>query len=256
MPRLLSFGLYFRSKCFFCVQNIVVYKGKSQFPEKKMIFFSICGKDIHLIRLSYIFLLRARKKGENMKKLILASGSPRRKELLELADVPFEIVVSEIEETIGAYSSPSDIVMSLALQKASAVAENHEDGIVLGADTIVTYESRILGKPSDEAEAKEMLQLLSGKTHEVYTGVALISKEKTVTFYERTEVTFWELTEEEIDTYIGTKEPLDKAGSYGIQGKGSIFVHHIQGDYYSVVGLPIARLIRELKQFDSDASHA
>ncbi|EEL49112.1 MULTISPECIES: Maf family protein [Bacillus cereus group] len=191
-----------------------------------------------------------------MKKLILASGSPRRKELLELADVSFEIVVSEIEETIGAYSSPADIVMSLALQKASAVAENHDECVVLGADTIVTYESRILGKPTDEKEAKEMLQLLSGKTHEVYTGVALISKEKTVTFYERTEVTFWELTEEEIDAYIASKEPLDKAGSYGIQGKGSIFVQHIQGDYYSVVGLPIARLVRELKQFDSDASHA
>ncbi|AIK35971.1 MULTISPECIES: Maf family protein [Bacillus] len=191
-----------------------------------------------------------------MKKLILASGSPRRKELLELAGVPFEIVVSEIEETIGAYSSPADIVMSLALQKASAVVENHEDSVVLGADTIVTYESRILGKPKDEAEAKEILQLLSGKTHEVYTGVALISKEKTVTFYERTEVTFWELTEEEVDAYIATKEPLDKAGSYGIQGKGSIFVQHIQGDYYSVVGLPIARLVRELKQFDNDASHA
>ncbi|MES9671040.1 Maf family protein [Bacillus pseudomycoides] len=191
-----------------------------------------------------------------MKKLILASGSPRRKELLELAGVPFEIVVSEIEETIGAYSSPADIVMSLALQKASAVVEHHEDSVVLGADTIVTYESRILGKPKDEAEAKEILQLLSGKTHEVYTGVALISKEKTVTFYERAEVMFWELTEEEIDAYIATKEPLDKAGSYGIQGKGSIFVQHIQGDYYSVVGLPIARLVRELKQFDNDASHA
>ncbi|PHE55696.1 Maf family protein [Bacillus pseudomycoides] len=191
-----------------------------------------------------------------MKKLILASGSPRRKELLELAGVPFEIVVSVIEETIGAYSSPADIVMSLALQKASAVVENHEDSVVLGADTIVTYESRILGKPKDEAEAKEILQLLSGKTHEVYTGIALISKEKTVTFYERTEVTFWELTEEEVDAYIATKEPLDKAGSYGIQGKGSIFVQHIQGDYYSVVGLPIARLVRELKQFDNDASHA
>ena len=191
-----------------------------------------------------------------MKKLILASGSPRRKELLELADISFEIVVSEIEETIGAYSSPADIVMSLALQKASAVVEHHEDSVVLGADTIVTYESRILGKPKDEAEAKEILQLLSGKTHEVYTGVALVSKEKTITFYERTEVMFWELTEEEIDAYIGTKEPLDKAGSYGIQGKGSIFVQHIQGDYYSVVGLPIARLVRELKQFDNDASHA
>lgn len=113
-----------------------------------------------------------------MRKIILASGSPRRKELLELASVPFEIVVSEVEETIGAYSSPSDIVMSLALQKASAVAENNSDHIVLGADTIVTYESRILGKPSNEDEAKAMLQLLSGKTHEVYTGVAIIAKEK------------------------------------------------------------------------------
>ena len=190
-----------------------------------------------------------------MKKIILASGSPRRKELLELAGVPFEIVVSEVEETIGAYSSPSDIVMSLALQKASAVAENNSDYIVLGADTIVTYESRILGKPSSEAEAKEMLQLLSGKTHEVYTGVAIIAKDKTVTFYERTEVTFWELTEEEIDTYIASKEPLDKAGSYGIQGKGSIFVQHIQGDYYSVVGLPISRLVGELKKLNLDETN-
>ncbi|EAO55697.1 Septum formation protein Maf [Bacillus thuringiensis serovar israelensis ATCC 35646] len=197
-----------------------------------------------------------RKEGENMKKIILASGSPRRKELLELASIPFEIVVSEVEETIGAYSSPSDIVMSLALQKASAVAENNSDHIVLGADTIVTYESRILGKPSNEDEAKEMLQLLSGKTHEVYTGVAIISKEKTVTFYERTEVTFWELTEEEIDTYVTSKEPLDKAGSYGIQAKGSIFVQNIQGDYYSVVGLPMHVSLRELNQFDIDVTHA
>ncbi|CAM4144799.1 septum formation protein Maf [Bacillus manliponensis] len=184
-----------------------------------------------------------------MKRLILASGSPRRKELLELIDIPFEIAVSNVDETIGAYSSPHDIVMSLALQKAADVAKDYEDCVVLGADTIVTYESRILGKPIDEAEAKEMLHFLSGKTHEVYTGVALISKEKTVTFYERTEVTFWELTEEEINAYIKTKEPLDKAGSYGIQGKGSVFVQHITGDYYSVVGLPIARLSRELKQF-------
>lgn len=185
-----------------------------------------------------------------MKKLILASGSPRRKELLELVDMPFDVVVSDVEEIIGAYSSPHDIVMSLALQKASAVAKNYEDCVVLGADTVVTYESRILGKPVDENEAKEMLQLLSGKTHEVYTGVALISKEKTVTFYERAEVTFWELTEEEIKAYVRTKEPLDKAGSYGIQGKGAIFVHHIQGDYYAIVGLPIARVVRELKQFN------
>lgn len=191
-----------------------------------------------------------------MKNLILASGSPRRKELLELAGIPFEIVVSEIDETIGAYSSPSDIVMSLALQKASAVAETNEESVVLGADTIVTYESRILGKPANEAEAKEMLQLLSGRTHEVYTGVALVSKEKTITFYERTEVTFWELAEEEIDAYIRTKEPFDKAGSYGIQGKGAIFVHHVNGDYYNVVGLPIARLVRELKQFEIGVTHA
>ncbi|HDX9668886.1 TPA: septum formation inhibitor Maf [Bacillus cereus] len=191
-----------------------------------------------------------------MRKIILASGSPRRKELLELAGVPFEIVVSEVEETNGAYSSPSDIVMSLALQKASAVAETNGDHIVLGADTIVTYDSRVLGKPSNEDEAKEMLRLLSGKTHEVYTGVAIIAKDKTVTFYERTEVTFWELTEEEIDVYVASKEPLDKAGSYGIQGKGSIFVQHIQGDYYSVVGLPISRLVRELKQFNIDVTHA
>ena len=164
-----------------------------------------------------------------MRKIILASGSPRRKELLELASVPFEIIVSEVEETIGAYSSPSDIVMSLALQKASAVAEYNSDHIVLGADTIVTYESRILGKPSNEAEAKEMLQLLSGKTHEVYTGVAIIAKDKTVTFYERTEVTFWELTERKLTHTLHQKSLWIKQEVMGFKVKGLFLFNIFKG---------------------------
>jgi septum formation protein len=184
-----------------------------------------------------------------MKRLILASGSPRRKELLELLQIPFEISVSNIEEIVDECMTSSEIVMSLALQKAEDVAKQYSDAVVLGSDTVVTFNSRILGKPKSKAEAAETLRLLSGQTHEVFTGVAIVSREKTVTFYERTEVTFYELSDEEIHNYIETKEPLDKAGSYGIQGVGAVLVKHIKGDYYSVVGLPIARVARELKTF-------
>ncbi|WP_028402948.1 Maf family protein [Ectobacillus panaciterrae] len=184
-----------------------------------------------------------------MKRLILASGSPRRKELLELLQIPFEIYVSQIEEIVDEQMAPSEVVMSLAQQKAQDVAKQYDDAVVLGADTIVTLNSRILGKPKHTEDAAETLRLLAGQTHEVFTGVAIVSREKTMTFYERTEVTFYELTEEEIRAYIETGEPLDKAGSYGIQGAGAVLVQKISGDYYSVVGLPIARVIRELKTF-------
>ncbi|MFX3624564.1 MAG: nucleoside triphosphate pyrophosphatase [Ectobacillus sp.] len=184
-----------------------------------------------------------------MKRLILASGSPRRKELLEQMQIPFEIVVSQIEEILDETLPPSEVVMSLALQKANDVAKHYTDAVVLGADTIVTYQSRILGKPGSAQEALETLRLLSGKTHEVYTGVAIVSKEKTIMFFDRTEVAFYELAEEEIMSYVATNEPLDKAGSYGIQGMGAMLVREIHGDYYSVVGLPIARVVRELRNF-------
>ena len=203
-----------------------------------------------MIRYKRIFLLKQHRKGDRMTKpLILASASPRRKELLELVQIPFEIHVSEVEEKIEETASPAEVVMSLAAQKAADVARHYPHAVVLGADTIVTYGARMLGKPNSKEEAVEMLRLLSGNIHEVYTGVALVSKGETFTFYERTEVTFWKLSEEEIQAYVETGEPLDKAGSYGIQGKGATLVKKINGDYYSVVGLPVARIVRELRSF-------
>ncbi|MFD3449555.1 Maf family protein [Microbacteriaceae bacterium 4G12] len=190
-----------------------------------------------------------RKKGDMMRHLILASGSPRRKELLEHLQMPFSIVTSQVEEVVDPKLTPSEVVMSLALQKAADVAKEYSDHIVLGADTIVTYNSLILGKPTNKEEAVHMLRMLSGNTHEVFTGVAFVLGEQVHTFYERTEVTFWELTDDEIRAYVETGEPLDKAGSYGIQGLGAVLVKRISGDYYSVVGLPISRVVRELKTF-------
>lgn len=139
--------------------------------------------------------------------------------------------------------------MSLARQKAAAVARLHGDAIVIGADTIVVHEGRMLGKPGSREEAAETLRALSGQIHDVYTGVAVLAGGRQTAFYERTEVAFWELTEAEITAYLDTGEPMDKAGSYGIQGKGSVLVKGIHGDYYSVVGLPVARLKRELQYF-------
>jgi len=189
------------------------------------------------------------KKGDGqMNRLILASSSPRRKELLELANLPFEILVSDIEETIPGNELPETIVQLLARQKAMAVAEKARDAYVIGADTIVVYNGIILGKPKTTEDAYATLKMLSDKTHEVLTGVSIISPELEVTFFERTKVTFWPLAEEEIKQYIASGEPMDKAGSYGIQGRGSLLVKKVEGDYFSVVGLPIARTVRELKK--------
>lgn len=179
--------------------------------------------------------------------LILASGSPRRKELLENVNVPFTVVVSDVEEVIDQKLSPSEIVMSLAEQKAAAVAERFKESFVLGADTIVVHEGDILGKPENTADAKRMLTKLSGNTHQVLTGVAIFFQNEKIVFYEQTDVTFWSVTDEEIEDYILTGEPADKAGSYGIQGIGSLFVKEMKGDYFAVVGLPVSRTVKELK---------
>lgn len=185
-----------------------------------------------------------------MKKLILASSSPRRKELLSYANIPFEIVVSEVEEHFDEKEEPHKIVQALALQKAEAVAKSlGNETIVLGADTIVTINNQILGKPKDENDARKMLRELSGKEHAVYTGVAIVSGAESITFFEETKVQFWELTDQEIEEYIKRGEPFDKAGAYGIQNLGSILVKRIDGDYFNVVGLPISRTVRELKKF-------
>ncbi|MBU8905042.1 Maf family protein [Desertibacillus haloalkaliphilus] len=184
-----------------------------------------------------------------MKTFILASGSPRRKELLEQAFLPFTISTSSIDEQINPNHTPSEAVESLARQKATDVFEKNPDAIVLGSDTVVALDQQILGKPKDADHARAMLSQLSGTEHAVYTGVAIVSKDQTRTFHERTSVTFWELTADEIEQYVSTNEPFDKAGAYGIQGFGATLVKSIAGDYFSVVGLPLARTVRELKSF-------
>ena len=204
-----------------------------------------------------------------MSQIILASQSPRRKELLEQIGLEFEICPAKGEEIITK-SIPEEVVMELSKQKAEEVAamvasfgENHKeittpsDILVIGADTVVAYDGKILGKPVDEADAKRMLTMLSGNTHSVFTGVTLVLIDKEgrageLVFYEKTDVKMHAMTEVEIDRYIATGEPMDKAGSYGIQGKCAIYIEKIDGDYNNVVGLPITRIYQELKNIGID----
>lgn len=183
-----------------------------------------------------------------MKTILLASQSPRRRELVSLLPWSFKVCVKEVEEKIDLLQPAYENVKNLALQKAEAVAQSHPSEWVIGADTVVCYEGHILGKPKDEQAAYEMLKMLSGKVHKVYTGVAIVHKEKgcTRTFYEETKVTMQQLTDEEINDYISTKEPLDKAGAYGIQGFGARYIVGIEGDYFNVVGLPVHAVYTEL----------
>ncbi|MBD8068844.1 Maf family protein [Bacillus sp. PS06] len=180
--------------------------------------------------------------------LILASGSPRRKELLSNLHLKFDVKVSDIEEIVDPTLSPGEVVMSLALQKAEGVASQHRDAFVIGSDTVVVFQNEVLGKPKSEEDSYRMLNMLSGETHQVFTGVAILHNGKQITFFEQTDVTFWELSESEIWDYIKTGEPKDKAGSYGIQQLGSTLVKRVNGDYFAIVGLPVSRTIRELKE--------
>lgn len=179
--------------------------------------------------------------------IILASQSPRRQELLKLITDDFEIKVSNVDETLPDGITPKDAVMYLSKIKARVFADS--ENIVVGADTVVSLDGKILGKPKDEENAREMLKFLSGKSHSVFTGVTLANSKKTKTFAVETKVKFFELTDDEIDAYIKTGEPFDKAGAYGIQGCGSLLVEKIDGDYFNVVGLPVSTLFRELKNF-------
>ncbi len=184
-------------------------------------------------------------------KYILASASPRRKELLTQAGFEFEVIPSSIEEKITK-TTPSEIVMELAAQKAMDVFCHHggEDCVVIGADTIVVYRDEILGKPADKGEAYDMLSMLSDRTHQVYTGVSLVilrnGQVHTRTFFEATDVTFCPVSKEDLHAYVETGDPLDKAGAYGIQGAFAVHVKCINGDYNNVVGLPVCRLYQEL----------
>lgn len=188
-----------------------------------------------------------------MSKLILASASPRRKELLKNVGYEFSIEVCDLEENSDK-TLPCELVMDLAKVKAKAIMDKHEgeDVIVLGADTVVANGDEILGKPRDLDHAKEMISSLQGKTHQVYTGVCLWWNDRKLkqhlTFFEKTDVEVFPMTEEEIDAYVATKECTDKAGSYAIQGLFSPYIKGISGDYNNVVGLPVARIYQEMKK--------
>ncbi|HIZ43984.1 MAG TPA: septum formation protein Maf [Firmicutes bacterium] len=185
-----------------------------------------------------------------MGKLILASASPRRRELLSLTGLPFTVMAGNGEEIIST-EDPARAVSELSRQKAEAVLLRAEDGdTVIGADTVVALEGRILGKPADEADAFRMLRMLQGRDHAVYTGVTILKKNSgtaPVTFAERTAVHVLPMSDEEIRAYIATGEPMDKAGAYGIQGRFAVYVAGIEGDYQNVVGLPVSRLYGYLK---------
>ena len=184
-------------------------------------------------------------------KLILASQSPRRKELLGLFRLPFIVRVADIDETMDPTLSPAQEVARLSLEKARAV-ERAEEDVVIAADTIVVLGDRLLGKPKSEAHAEEMLTSLSGRAHQVMTGVTVLRGDRAITATEITDIHFRELSSREIRRYIATGEPMDKAGSYGIQGGAALFVEKLQGDYYNVMGLPVCRLLLMLRQLAPD----
>ena len=194
-----------------------------------------------------------------MKKIILASASPRRKELMKQAGLEFDVCVSTIEEKKGPWG-PEEMVRRLSRQKAQDVAERYaEDCIVIGADTVVACDQEILGKPADDQDAFRMLHMLQGRTHEVYTGVTIVEGSldsgKTTVFAEKTEVTMYPMSDQMIWDYIRTGEPSDKAGAYGIQGKAAVFIKSIKGDYNNVVGLPVAAVWQYLNA-DKEEKHA
>ncbi|WP_288667468.1 Maf family protein [Anaerotignum faecicola] len=186
-----------------------------------------------------------------MMELILASASPRRKELLEKIGLPFTVQPAKGEERIT-QKSPAAVVMELSRQKAEEIAAAQTgDCIIIGADTVVAKGEKIMGKPKDAADAKQMLRSIADDCHQVYTGVTLIrtgAHPQSVTFQEKTDVCLYPISDAEVDAYIASGDPMDKAGAYGIQGDFAIYVKRIAGDYYNVVGLPIGRVYQELKR--------
>jgi septum formation protein len=186
-----------------------------------------------------------------MKRIILASASPRRKELLEKIGLKFEVEPSNYAENMRSRLSPDELAKSISLEKARAVAGKHKNAIVIAADTFIVFRGKIMGKPNTEAEARKMLMTLRGKSHLVITGFTILATEenKVSTRSVETVVHIKNLTPEEIDAYVKSKEPLDKAGAYAIQGLGSVIVERIEGDYFNVMGLPLSALAEGLKEF-------
>lgn len=179
--------------------------------------------------------------------LILASQSPRRQELLKLLGIPFSVRVADIDETMDETKPPFEEVARVSRRKADAIPRDGAD-VVIAADTVVVCRGQILGKPKDEADAFRMLRLLSGKDHQVMTGLTVLQGDTAAVCTEVTDIHFRELSDREILAYIRTGEPMDKAGSYGIQGGGALFAEKIVGDYHNVVGLPVCRLWKLLKE--------
>ncbi len=184
-----------------------------------------------------------------MRKIVLASKSPRRQELIKDIVNDFIVVVSDVEETVPCGTKPEDIPVYLAKLKAFDVSKKCEGDIVIGSDTVVIVDDKVLNKPVDEDDAFNMLRLLSGRTHKVCTGCAIVCDGVCTSFLVETIVEFYSLSDEEIKAYISTGDCMDKAGAYGVQSQGKTLVKGICGDYYNVVGLPVARLKRELEAF-------
>lgn len=181
------------------------------------------------------------------KKIVLASQSPRRRELIALLDLPFQVVSPDTEEIFEAGLSLEEQLKKIAREKAVHVLKTHDDALVISADTIVVYHDEILEKPLHAQDAKDMLKKLSGNTHQVWTAVCMISSKEEETFLVKSDVKFYELDEKEIENYVSTSEPLDKAGGYNIHGYGALFVESVQGDHFAIMGLPIAKVYQFMK---------
>lgn len=189
-------------------------------------------------------------------KMVLASGSPRRAEILSAVGWEFEKQIADVDESPIHGEYPEDYVVRLALEKASAVASGLPDRLVLGADTTVVIDGEIIGKPADHDDARRMLKMLSGRRHEVLTGVALVRGRRKITGLERTGVIFSKLREDEIEFLVDKGEPLDKAGAYAVQAQAALFITGIEGDYWNVVGLPIGLVYRLFSHFESETANA
>lgn len=189
-----------------------------------------------------------------MKEIILASGSPRRAELMKLLDVNFKIINSSIDENIDLNIPLDEALKELSYQKAKKVFDFNQNSIVIGCDTVVELDGEIIQKPKDELDAFKILKKLSNKTHSVKTAICILDKEHDIRFISNSLVKFKELTDIEIDEYIKTKEPLDKAGAYGIQGRAAQFIENINGDYYGIMGLPVCLLKKHITKIFSHYS--
>jgi septum formation protein len=184
--------------------------------------------------------------------LILASNSPRRKQILEMVGLKFKVVPSHFDETSLTLKNIYKLPYYLAKNKALTVAKEYPNDIILAADTDVFVDGKMLGKPNGPSGVKKILKHLSNKTHEVITGVTIVYKNKRISFESKTKVTFYKISDQEIKDYVKTKEPFDKSGAYAIQGYGARFIKKIDGDYYTIMGLPIARVIKELRSLKKD----